>query len=107
MISIKDQQNVFHINWIKRIIKEDNTSTLKNIVDGLTKRGGGVNYIKNLCLKSPMAILDNIIVSEFWKRVACTWCKLCYDITQHVTQNEDLLNKPLFLMMKLNFETNH
>ena len=50
----------------------------------------------DLCLKNHRSIFDNTIVNEFWKMVACTWSKLCYDKAQPVTQKEDLLNKPLF-----------
>ena len=96
MISVKDQQNIFHINWIKKINEHDNN--FKHLVNYLTKNVGGISYIMKGCnLENPHSVLDNLIESYFWKKAICTWCKLGFQLYSPSTATEELLYKPLFL----------
>ena len=105
MISVKDQQKVFHINWIKKINQEGNI--FGQLVDTLTKKVGGINYIiKCLSLENPQPIMDNLIESNFWKRVIDTWCKIGYDSSTISTSPEDLLHKPLFFNKEIKYHNN-
>ena len=42
MISVKHQQKVFHVNWIKKL-KSDKVSI--HIINALTTKGGGIEHI--------------------------------------------------------------
>ena len=94
MISVKDQQKVFHVNWIKKL------NTYKeniNIINDLTEKAGGIEYIMKCKLSNPQLSLDTLIDSEFWKQVACTWTNLTYAIGDQISTPEEILQQPIFL----------
>ena len=79
----------------------------KQLVDALTKKVGGINYImKCFRLEKPQPIIDNLIKSHFWKRVIETWCKIGYESLTPSTAPEDLLHKPLFFNEEIKYHNN-
>ena len=100
MISVKDQQKVYHVNWIKKI-HSDNVNI--EIVNSLTEKAGGIKYIMKCRLENPKKSLNNLIESEFWKQVVCTWSSLCYALGEPITSSEDISNQPIFLNSEIKY----
>ena len=104
MISVKDQQKVFHINWIKKITNEE--STLRPLVDSFTKKLGGMKYIMKLHNShTQQSVFHNFVYSDFWKKVVCTWCHLCNEVSKSIELTDDLLCKPLFFNDEIKYRS--
>ena len=74
MISIKDQQRVFSIKWLKKLVSEDeNSNRLRELGSQYFHTLGGVHYF----IECQSHQLDknqlNKIKSHFWRSVASTW----------------------------------
>ena len=74
----------------------DSTHTSKPHM--VTMEFGGIKYIMKLHNShTQQAVFNNLIYSEFWKKVVGTWCNLCNEVATSVKTNDDILCKPLFL----------
>lgn len=103
MISVKDQQKVSHVNWIKKV-KTGKVNI--NIINALTEKVGGIEYVSKCRLENPYFILNNLIDSEFWKRVTYTWTNLLFEQKMSTLSSDDILQQPIFFNSEIRYHKN-
>ena len=96
MISIKDQQKIYHIKWIAKVAKE-NDSSIANLANIFLKNLRGVNYIIKSVLLYPREIFNRAVGNTFWKNAACSWSVLHYHLSENIQSAQNFLLQPLFL----------
>ena len=74
MISIKDQQKMFNIKWLsKLLIRESNNATQLALVNYIFRRYGGLKYFVDSSSKLNKLEMKGNILSQFWQSVALNW----------------------------------
>ena len=99
MISIKDQQKVFHIKWLKKITSELNDfDTAHLFFKGL----GGAQYLLACTEEKTHTFLDENIQSKFWIDVLKTWFTL--KPKSEVSTLSEILSQPIFLNSNIKYK---
>ena len=95
MISAKDQQQVFCVKWVAKVVKEKD-SPLANIVKYLFSKLGEIHYITKSSLANPQYIFDAFLQNWFWKKAACAWSQLHNSMSGKITSLNTILSQPIF-----------
>ena len=93
MISIRDQQQVFHIKWLKLLYRDNEEN---NSAHFFLNQIGGIDYILHCSAAVDGKFLEENIKSSFWKDVLKSWFLLNSKIKKDLTTNVDILTQPLF-----------
>ena len=99
MISIKDQQRVFLLNWLKKVSPEEN-NIFSNIAKFYLGGLGGIPYLTRVTMKNVEKVdIINNPCSRFWKQFVSSWWDFNADNAK--SDNEmsvhDILGQPIFL----------
>ena len=94
MISVKDQQSLYCIKWIKRINSAKYESL--QLIDYITEQVGGIKLLTKCRLQNPSIDLNSGICNVFWKNVINTWVKFHFHLCGQIEDDEELLHQPLF-----------
>ena len=101
MISVKDQQKVFQVRWIMNASNLENSSY--HLANFLTSKLGGIRHISKSKLLNPISLFETTINSDFWRRAACTWSYINYNINNSINSAEELLLQPIFLNSNIKY----
>ena len=106
MISIKDQQKVFLLNWFKKLTPEQN-----NIFSNLTKfylgSLGGIPYLTRVTMTGVehLALRKNV-GSHFWKRFVSAWWD--FNASHRKSDGDmsipDILSQPIFMNPSIRYK---
>ena len=103
MISVKDQQNIYNIKWISKIVKQSDSQTayLANL---FFKNLGGVRYITKSALLKPGNILERAVGNLFWRNAACSWSVFHYHLRENFLSKQHILLQPLFINSNIQYK---
>ena len=101
MISVKDQQKVFHLKWFKKLYQGVEKHNLAHyFLDNL----GGTNYLLHCNAAIDENFIRNNIKSLFWADVIKTWFSLAGSILNGPVTTVEILSQPLFLNSNIKYK---
>ena len=107
MIKIRDQQRVFLIRWLQKVIDPQTISNLtnSNIPNIYFKEMGGIKYMTSATVSVPDIKLPG--VPGFWKDVIKTWLDINAN-SEATPKNtaKDILQEPLFFNGSVKYKGN-
>ena len=103
MISIKDQQKVYNIKWISRVVKEKDSQTAI-FANLFLENVGGISYITKSSLSHPEQFFDKFVKNSFWKNAVCSWSSLHHHLQKNSPSIQDILFQPLFLNSNIQYK---
>ena len=101
MISVKDQQKVFHLKWFKKLYHDDEKN---NFAHYFLDKLGGTHYLLHCNAALDESFIRNNFNSVFWADVIKTWLSLAYTISNNPVTTVDILSQPLFLNCNIKYK---
>ena len=96
IISVKDQQKVYNIKWISRVVKENDSPTAY-FAYLFFENLRWINYITKSSLLKPEEIFDKDVKNWFWKNAACSWSSLHHSLRGDPISVQSInLSQPFF-----------
>ena len=103
MISIRDQQKVYNIKWISKVVKEKD-SPMAIFANLFLENLGGIRYITKSSLLHADQIFDKVVKNSFWKNAVCSWSSLHNHLKESSCQVQEILTQPIFLNSNLQYK---
>ena len=101
MISVKDQQKVFHIKWLKTLYLDSEKNSFSHF---FLNKLGGINYLLHCSSSVDNNFLEDNIKSFFWKEVLQSWFSFKINIDNEVNTIVDILSQPIFLNSEIKYK---
>ena len=101
LVSIKDQQQVFNLKWLKFFHNDTQKINSGHI---FLNQIGGIDYLLHCSAGVDVKFLERHINSSFWNDVIKTWFILKSKIKNEMITTIDILSQPLFLNSEVKYK---